>query len=99
VAACFCDVSIFDQEIQRCANFRDSGASDFRSSSGCALEAHFRHAVDEEGAEPKLRKFCICAATYLGSRGVESVRVSVRIQSVLKVSSTKEGQSPYRESV
>jgi hypothetical protein len=34
--------------------------------------------------------FCICAATYLGSRGLESARMSARIKSVLNVSNVPE---------
>jgi hypothetical protein len=45
-----------------------------------------RGSFGQEGAESKLRKFCICAATYPGGRGLESAKVSVRIQSVLNVS-------------
>jgi hypothetical protein len=55
VAAYLCDVTVFDHEIQGRANIRDSGVSDLRSSLGCALEAHFRHAVDEQGMESHLR--------------------------------------------
>jgi hypothetical protein len=33
----------------------------------------------QQGTEAHLRKFCICAATYPGGRGLESARVSVRI--------------------
>jgi hypothetical protein len=79
--------------------FSDSGVSDLWSRLGCGLEAHLRHAVDEQGAESQLRKFCIYAAMYSGGRGLELARVSVRINRVLKGSSTKKGRSPYRESV
>jgi hypothetical protein len=90
VAACLCYVTVFDHEIQGCANFRDSGASDFRFNPGCAFEAHFRHAVDEQGAEAQLRKFCIFAATRLSNRGLESAELSTRIKGVLKDSNSLE---------
>ncbi len=54
-------------------------------------------AFAQKDAEAQLRKVCIYAAMYLGCRGLESARVSGRIQSILEVWSTKEGRSPYRE--
>src|SRR5918995_1803084 len=46
--------------------------------------------IGQQGAKPKLRMICICAAMYLSGRGLESARVHARMERVRYVRSFRE---------